>query len=187
MRKIILSGGPHTGKTTLMNGLRQHLSGNVHFVPEPAEILIKEELSKETREPGYRGVFPTTRYAEFVDMVVAKSVELEEAIPDNASIAVLDRSLIDNIGYARLNGQEHLVPNLQRLVTAARYSTALLCDFVGKYTQTAVRPESWEFAQAIHGHLLRAYDESGIEVVHLPAVGVDDRLALAMDIITDLR
>ena len=180
MRKMILSGGPHTGKTTLMNGLRRELTTGVHFVPEPAEILITEELEKEARQPGYRGVFPTTRYADFVGMVVAKSVELEKAIPPGVDTAILDRSLIDNIGYARLNGQEHLVPAIQRMVVAAQYSTVLICDFVGEYTQTAVRPESWEFAQSIHEHLLEAYNEADITVVHLPAMDVESRLALAV-------
>lgn len=186
MRKVILSGGPHTGKTTLMNGLRRELTTGVHFVPEPAEILITEELEKEARQPGYNGVFPTTRYSEFVSLVIAKSVELEESIPSGTRTAILDRSLIDNIGYARLNGQEQLVPDILRLVTEAQYSTALICDFVGEYTQTAVRPESWEFAQAIHEHLLDAYYEAGIKVVHLPAVDVESRLVLAMTAIENI-
>lgn len=186
MHKVILSGGPHTGKTTLMNGLRQESMAGVHFVPEPAELLITEELEKEVRQSGYKGVFPTTRYSEFVGLVVAKSVELEDAIPSGISTAILDRSLIDNIGYARLNRQEHLVPDIQRLVTAAQYSVALICDFVGEYTQTAVRPESWEFAQDIHEHLLEAYVESDVKVVHLPAIDIESRLALARSAIENI-
>lgn len=186
MRKIILSGGPHTGKTTLMSALRQELSADVHFVPEPAELIITEELQKEQDQPGYKGVFPTTRYSDFVGLVVAKSVELENTIPATAHTAVLDRSLIDNVGYARLNRQDLLVPDLLRHIKAAKYTGALLCDFVGTYTQTPVRPESEEFARAIHGHLLEAYAESGIPILHLPATDVPNRAEMAREFIENV-
>ena len=181
-KKIVLSGGPHTGKTTLMEGLRRGLP-HIHFVPEPAEQIITAELAKQRQQPGYEGIFPTTRYSDFVHLVVARSVELEAEIPEESSKAVLDRSLIDNIGYARLNGHDHLIPDIQRRVRTANYTAALLCDFVGTYTQTPVRPETEEFAHAIHDHLVVAYRESGIPVITIPALDVERRLGMAIEVI----
>jgi predicted ATPase len=174
-RKFIFAGGPHVGKTTLLNGMRERMP-DAHFVPEPAEILISKELAKQEQEADYTPILPTTHYGEFVHMVVGLSVELEASIPKESEVALLDRSIIDNIGYATLNGHHHLIPEMQRLVDAADYTAALLCDPVGTYTQTAVRPESEDFARTIHSHLVDAYYQSGVPVIKIPALGVDARL-----------
>lgn len=185
-KKIILFGGPHTGKTTLMNGLRQELAPSTHFVPEPAELIIAQELEREKQEPGYTGIYPTTRYPEFVHLVMAKSVELEAQIPPESDKALLDRSLIDNIAYARLNNHEHLIPSIERMVTEAGYTAALLCNFVGTYAQTAVRAESEEQAHFIHDNLVEAYEASGVKIIEIPALDVASRLAMATSVIEAL-
>jgi predicted ATPase len=176
-RKFILAGGPHAGKTTLLNGLRGRLP-EAHFVPEPAELLIAEELRKAEQEPDYDPIVPTARYDAFVHRVMALSVELEAAVPADATVAILDRSMIDNHGYAVLNGRHDLVPSIQRLVRAAGYTAALFCNPVGTYTQTAVRPESPEYAHAIHMALTDAYNQSGVPVIEIPAIDIESRLDL---------
>jgi predicted ATPase len=98
-------------------------------------------------------------------------------------IVILDRSLVDNVGYARMNGCEHLVPQMMQLATQANYSAALFCDFVGEYAQTAVRFEDEARARLTHEHLLAAYEQSGVEIVRIPAMPIDDRLSLATETI----
>ena len=48
MRKIPISGGPHTGKTTLFNALRDEFP-DAHFLSEPAGIVMDREMKKEQR------------------------------------------------------------------------------------------------------------------------------------------
>lgn len=184
LRKVVLSGGPHTGKTTLLGELRHEMPAGTYFVPEPAEILIQEELAKEAAG-GSAAILPTTRYSEFVGLVIAKSLDLEQEIPEGTTTAVLDRSLIDNVGYARLNGHDHLVPSIQRHVRAAGYTAALLCDFVGTYRQTAVRAITEAEAHEIHAHVIAAYQESGIPIVNVPPLPLADRVAFVTDAIAD--
>lgn len=181
MSKIVVAGGPHTGKTTLIQHLQNEF-GSVHFVPEPAQIIIEEELAKGKRDSEYRPIVPTERYPEFAELALKKSVELESKVPAN-SVAVLDRSIIDNLAYARLNNHEKIIPRIQRQIKLARYSVALFCEPVGTYTRTEVRPESEEFSMQIHNHLRTAYQESDVRIVSLPAVDIQDRVEIAKSVV----
>lgn len=180
MLKIPISGGPHTGKTTLLEALRGQY-GDAHFVKEPAEIIIAAEKRKEEEEEGYQGVYPVGNYPAFAPLVVAKSLELEAEIPEETGFVFQDRSLIDNIGYGMLNNFVELIPRVEEHVRAARYSFALFCEPVGTYTATEIRHEDSQQALETHEALARAYDGSGIEIVHLPAVSVPDRLELVAE------
>src|SRR5688500_11159165 len=120
MRKIPISGGPHTGKTTLLNALRETYP-DAYFVEATAERVIDRELAQEESRQSYQGIFPWNKYPRFARLVIDASVELESAIPDDADIVFQDRSLIDNIGYGRLFEYEDLIPGLKRRIEAANY------------------------------------------------------------------
>jgi predicted ATPase len=112
MRKIPISGGPHTGKTTLFNALRAEFP-DAHFLSEPAGIVMDREMQKERETEGYSGVFPWNNYPEFARLVINQSVELESNIPPGTDLVFQDRSLIDNIGYGRLLKFTELLPELE--------------------------------------------------------------------------
>ena len=177
MLKIPISGGPHTGKTTLLNAL-QETYPEAYFVDEAAERVISAELLKEERSQSYQGIFPWNHYPEFAKLAIQESVELEANIPEDANLVFQDRGLIDNVGYSRLNDCEHTIPEIVGLIQAANYAFALFCKPVGEYTTTLVRRETPEQAQRTHEYLAEAYDQSGIEVLHLPAVSVEERLEI---------
>ena len=182
MRKIPISGGPHAGKTTLLNALREEYP-DAHFLEEPAERVIGRELAREEAEQAYTGTFPWNNYAAFSRLVLDASIELEAAIPSDADLVFQDRSIIDNIGYNKLNGLSDLLPEIAERIDVANYAFALFCQPVGTYTPTVIRRETPEDAQRTHEFLAEAYDNSGLMVVHLPAVTVPDRLQLIREVI----
>lgn len=177
MRKVPISGGPHTGKTTVLNALRAEYP-EAFFVDEPAERVIADELRKEEESQSYVGRFPWNSYPEFAPLVVEESVRLEAALPAEADLVFQDRSLVDNIGYCRLKGFEDIIPDVEKLIRAAQYTIAFFCEPVGTYTPTVIRRETPQEAQETHTHLSRAYEESGLLVVHLPGVSVEERLTI---------
>ncbi len=182
MRKIPITGGPHTGKSTLLEALRSS-DLEAEYVAEPATEVIREERQRELHEEGYEGKFPWNNYAAFGKLVTAKSLMLESAIPEGTELAILDRSIIDTIGYARLNRCEFLIPKLVPLIGAARYSSAIVCDFVGEYSSSYERSETQEEAQATHIQIVRAYEESGLTIIHLPPVSVEERVSIVSNAI----
>lgn len=177
MRKIPISGGPHSGKTTLLEALRGEFE-DAYFVAEPAERVISRELAKQAEDVTYTPNVPWIDYSKFGPEVADESVTLEANIPDLANLVFQDRSLIDTIAYCRLNGFENFIPEVERRIKVARYSLALFCEPVGTYTATEVRRESAEEAQITHDYLAEAYDNSGIAVIHLPAIPVTERIEI---------
>lgn len=186
MLKIPISGGPHSGKTTLLGALHGEYS-DAYFVAEPAERVITRELAKQTENPDYVPNVPWIDYTKFGPEVADESVVLENDIPNKADLVFQDRSLIDTIAYCRLNGFERFIPEVERRIRVAKYSFALFCEPVGMYTATDVRRETAEEAQRTHDFLREAYDNSGIRVIHLQAVSVSERLNLVRTAINQIN
>lgn len=182
MRKIPISGGPHSGKTTLLTTLREAYP-DAYFVEEPAEKVITEQLALEEAGQDYVGIFPWNNYKQFAHLVLYAGMHLEAAIPKEADLVFQDRSLIDNIGYNQLNGYGDLIHQTQRMINAANYATAFFCEPVGSYTTTLIRRETPIDAAGTHQYLATAYAESGLNVVHLPAVSVQERIKLIREVV----
>lgn len=177
MNKVILSGGPSTGKSTTFEQLHQVYS-DAYFVPEAAELVIAEELQKQKDDPIYQPILPVECYEDFAPLVIAKQIELEAQIPEDAGLVIFDRSMVDNIGYLAHNGIEEHVAQVQEHITKAEYGLVFFCDWLGKFEQTAIRHETEAEGYDIHKKLETAYNESGLDIVHLPAVSVESRLAI---------
>jgi predicted ATPase len=177
MRKIIISGGPHTGKSTLLKALKDKFP-EAYFVSEPAESLLTRELIKQARNQDYTPVAPWINYAKFGPAVTQESIALESKIPSNSKIVFQDRSLIDTIGYCRLNHFDKFIIEVQKLITKANYNLAFFCDPVGEYESNDIRRESFDEAKKTHEVLLKAYMESGISLIRLPPVSVRRRVQI---------
>jgi predicted ATPase len=175
MRKIIISGGPHSGKTTLFESLRS-IYTDAWFVEEPAARVIRRELTKAKENPTYRPIVPWIDYSLFGPIVVAESIALENKIPPATHLAFLDRSLIDGIAYSRLKDCAFLISDIQRRIRAAEYTLAFFCEQVGDHTQTDIRRETADEARRTRDYLAEAYAEADIPVVHLPATSVKERI-----------
>jgi predicted ATPase len=185
MYKIPISGGPGTGKTTLFKALRAEFP-DAYFVPEPATEVIEHEQGLHANDDSYVPNVPWLDYTKFGPAVADKSDELEAQIPPATKLVFQDRSLIDTIGYARLNDFDSFVPEVQRRVASAHYTLALFCEPVGKYATTHVRRETSDEAVQTHAFLRDAYNESGLQVIELPAVSVVIRLAIVHEVIANL-
>lgn len=166
--KIPISGGPHAGKTTLLEALHSEYP-DAWFVPEPATHVIGRELEREACEPGYVPSVPWIEYSAFGPLVTQASIDLEAAIPEGRQVVFQDRSLIDTIAYCRVEGFERFIPEVERRIRAAKYAFALFCEPVGIYAASDVRREDVDKARWTHDLLAQAYEESGIPVVHLRA------------------
>lgn len=177
MNKIPISGGPHTGKSTLIEALQARFP-HAYFLPEPSTKITARELMRQEEDPSYSPLTPWSNVDQFDSTVIEEYVTQEAGLPDEDGLAFQDRSLWDSKAYCKLAGSEHLIPNIERRARAANYTFALFCEPVGIYTQTAIRRESPELALVRHEALRAAYASSGIEIVTLPTVSVEERLAI---------
>ena len=175
IHKIVITGGPHTGKTTLFEGLRDTLP-DAAFVEEPATQILQEGDAEELL------AHPSLFCVRCID----RSLSSEALAMRKSNLLILDRSLIDTVAYARRDDCEELLPSLQHQVEQARYTGALICDFVGAYAQSDIRYEGPKEAAATHELIIAAYHESGIPTIEIPALPLDERITLANEAILHL-
>ena len=89
--KIILTGAPSSGKTTTLNALREKLKDDkkYHFVEEVATRYIEEEQKA--------GHDPFKDIVKLEEIVMARQIKEEDAVNEEDSCSILDRSLIDDV------------------------------------------------------------------------------------------
>ena len=98
-------------------------------------LVIEDEYQKEKSEDDYVGTFPWNNYAGFGPKVIAKSIQSEKELSSATGLAVLDRSLIDAVAYARIKDCKHLLPDLYDQIKTAQYRKAFFCEFVGSLSE----------------------------------------------------
>lgn len=177
MHKVIISGGPSTGKSTAFEALRE-IYPNALFMEEAAERVIQAELEKQSKDPEYVPIMPVTSYRAFAPLVISQQVKQEESIPPDTELAFMDRCIIDNLGYLAYNGISEHTSMIRRHARRAGYTIAFFCEWLDKFERTTIRRETPEQGLAIHQHLQAAYESVDIPLVYLPAVSVEERLTI---------
>lgn len=162
----VLTGGPSSGKTTLLTELK-NLGHTV--VPEAARTVIDQGLAK--------GVMPEELRKDekwFQDEVLRLKVATERELPRSA-VTFFDRGMHDTIAYLR--HYEYEIEDWIKLACQeASYAIVFLLEPLKVYEKDYARTEHNSFAEHIY-HLLRdAYEEASIEVISLPPVSVKERL-----------
>ena len=131
-KKYALTGGPGTGKSTILAELRRK---GVYTMKEVAEYIIERELKKE------KGTLPWTDREKFQEKLLETQLEWEEEIPKDIEISFQDRGIADGIAYYRIDG---LQPP-QKLLEAAKeanYAGVFLLEPLREYKNTTIRRES---------------------------------------------
>jgi len=177
MRRFILSGGPHAGKSTLLEALKAKFP-DAHFIPEPATEVITRELAKQQVESDYMPKVPWHGYKLFAPLVFEEAVQLEQNVPQKTEIVFQDRSLIDTIAYLRLNHITDYQDETWKLANNMGYTAVFFCEPVGGHEITEVRRENSSEAEDIHNTLLETYRDSKLPLIDLPAVNVGQRVEM---------
>lgn len=174
MRKIVISGGPYSGKTTLLHSLKDNFP-QYEYVPEPASIVLSEVSDNESLY--WRDVFNSP--LKFCTLCVEQSIRSEGTIPRESDFVFMDRSLVDTIAYARRDHCEELIPRVMLLAREAMYHTVLFCEPVGTLKN---RIEDNTEAATTHELLRDVYEEMGIPIISVPPLTVEERTVLVGNI-----
>jgi len=169
-KKYVLTGGPCTGKTTILRGLEQRI---YTVIPEVAREVIAEEKAKEKENPGYRGIFPHVNLYEFEKRIIDKQFEYEQKIIDE--IVFLDRSLVDAVAYAELNGK-NLGNDVYQRIRHAGYTKIFYLDQLPFYMQDRERKEHPRLARRIHEQIYKTYRQTGFDIVIVPPISIERRI-----------
>jgi predicted ATPase len=169
---VVLTGGPHSGKTSLVERLR--VAGHA-VVPEAAFALIEQlndELGLEEQQR-----WRQANLLKFQERVVALQDELERGLaPSDSGVVFLDRGRLDGLAYCEIRGVAPTARVLE-LAYARRYDHVELLDPVLPHNP---RPESGRYGdQRVAEHssnvLELIYTDDGYDVRRLPQWTLEER------------
>ncbi len=100
MKRIVITGGPQAGKTTVMSALKQEHSDRIVFVPEPATMLFNEGYPLPREDVAY-----TRQWQQmFQNIITPLHLGLEwnyEQLARQRGIELMicDRGILDGAAY----------------------------------------------------------------------------------------
>lgn len=165
--RIVLTGGPGCGKTTLIDALRTE--GYACF-PEVSRALIREQCLTGG------DLCPWRNLPAFADECARRMrLHLVEADRLHLATAFFDRGLPDVLGY--LDHARLPVPDSLANAGAGYTPVAFIAPpWRDIYRNDPERPQSFEQCVALHTRIEAAYHACGFILHTLPRASVPDRL-----------
>lgn len=163
----VLTGGPGSGKTTVLNLLK---SRGFATVPEAARVIIKNQMETDGDAVPWGN---TVRYSHL--MLLRSIVDFEEFFHLQTPI-FFDRGIIDALGYARLIE----IPITSEMIEAAnkyRYNVKVfLFPFWQEiYAKDSERKQDVDEAKRTFFALKKEYEKFGYKTVEVPFLTPQER------------
>ena len=165
-KRIVLSGGPGTGKTSIIQAL--HKKGYTVY-PEVSRAIIQDSLSTQSSVLPWKDLMAFSTKVmnqRFIDFIEGKK------------LCFYDRSLIDTLAYLKHAGID-IPPKWHERAKRNKYfpKVFLTPPWEEIYTQDEERKESFEEVVALHNILKEMYTSYGYECLEIPQGSVEERVA----------
>tara|TARA_X000000950_G_scaffold175716_1_gene213575 strand:- start:8940 stop:9482 length:543 start_codon:yes stop_codon:yes gene_type:complete len=170
--KIVISGGPGGGKTTIINSLKDK---GYYCYDEISRELIKKYKKKYNQNIFFENPL------EFSNILWEKREEQykNSIIQKKYDKVFFDRSLLDITSYLEFIGKRNL--NLERKLTNLKYDIIFLIKPIKKnYKIDFSRHEDFSQSLKIHNILERNY-KNHFKTVNVPFEKLKDRLKFIID------
>ena len=162
--RIVITGGPSVGKTTVVSLLEKRGNRVVH---EIATQLIKEGR-----------ILPWVDRPKFQAEVLKRQLNAEASILDFDTAVFLDRGAFDGEAYYIHDGLP--VPPSFSTIDPSQYDMAFLIEPLPFFDANDVRRENLDFTLAISKVLEDCYSKRGVRVVRVPFMAPDARVEFVL-------
>ena len=166
-RLIVLTGGPGSGKSTLVAALARR---GFATMPEAGRAIIKDQRAR-----GGDGL-PWTDRAKFAELMLSWDLRCYRDAAASEAPVVFDRGIPDSIGYLELCGLP-VPPHFEAAAHAHRYRRDVFIapPWPEIFAHDAERRQSLEEAEATYGAMRAVYTRLGYRLIDLPRVPEDER------------
>ncbi len=165
---VVLIGGPSSGKTTLINKLKEH--GHVCY-PE-----VSREVIKGAQEKGIEQLFLEQPLLFSELLLEGRKKQFFSAKNEEANIVFLDRGIPDVLAYMHYIGDSYPA-FFDEACKEHKYSKIfILPTWKEIYVSDDERYESYEQALLIQEHLVETYKKYGYELIEVPKDTVENRM-----------
>jgi len=173
MRRIVITGGTHAGKTTLVRAMEER---GFATVPE-AGLLIIEQLNQElgVRE---QATWRRSNQREFQARVARLQLQLEQdTTPKRGDLVFCDRGVLDGLAFCAFFDIEPPI-ELVRAASTPRYSAVFLLDTIQPFAgrRETGRTSDLETSLRMRALIERIYREASYPVESVPAAPMSTRI-----------
>lgn len=166
-QKIVLIGGPGTGKSSVLN----ELIDRGHFcMPE-----ISREVILEAQQKGIDQLFLSDPLLFSNMLLEGREKQYLKAHKEKKSFVFFDRGIPDVFAYLNFLESDYPEHFISKSKEYLYHKVFMLPPWQEIYTSDNERYESFEQAIAIHEHLTNAYQEIGYQIITVPFGSVKDR------------
>lgn len=178
MKKIVLTGAPHSGKTSLL----QYLRADGHKVCEEAAALVLETLGELVHSDHIR-IWRDKYLDSFQHLIIQTQLDNEKQYaPKDGEIVFFDRGALDAYAFSRFFGK-NVHPDIEDMVRQCKYNHVFVLELVTPYSNRhdTGRTESEEDSRILHNLFIETYKEHGYNPILVPLMSYQERARFIYD------
>ena len=174
-RRIVVTGGPGSGKTSLIEALAaaEHATS-----PEVGRAIIRRQQAIDGE------ALPWRDRALFAELMLDHELEAHARAEEATGSVFFDRGIPDVIGYLTLCGLP-VPPHVERAAQQVRYDRRVFIAPVWPeiFEQDAERRQDLDEAQQTFDAMAEVYPRFGYDLIELPKAPVAERLAFVLEML----
>jgi predicted ATPase len=172
-KRIVITGGPGTGKSTLIKLLEK--SGH------PCLHEVSREVILQARKDGHEQLFLNDPILFSEKLIEGRVKQYHETKDFNQTIVFYDRGLHDVVAYLNYIGSG-FPGEMHEVCDSHRYDMVfILPPWKEIYTTDNERYESFREAEKIHFHLENTYKNYSYSPIEVPKLPAEQRLSFILE------
>lgn len=173
--KIVITGGPGTGKSTVIDAL---IKRNYTCMPE-----ISRQVTLNAKKVGVDQLFLTKPLLFSELLLEGRISQYIEAEQKNSQLVFFDRGIPDVHAYMNYISVDYPKTYIQKSNIYRYEFVFLMPPWQEIYISDNERYENFEQALAIHNHLERTYKNLNYPIIEVPIGSVDERIEFILSTI----
>ncbi|MBO0353262.1 ATP-binding protein [Muricauda ruestringensis] len=184
-KKIVVTGAPGTGKTSIVNGLESMGYHCFHEIIRDMTSKAKEEGQTEHYISNPL-VFVDDALQFNKDLLEGRTFHYKESLKIDVPISFFDRGIPDVLAYMDFFGQEYDDFFTSHCENHRYDSIFIVPPWREIYVSDYERMETFEEAESIHHSLMKTYTQFGYNPIEVPKDDVPNRIDFILKTLKNL-
>ncbi|MBR9758633.1 MAG: ATP-binding protein [Algicola sp.] len=166
-KRIVITGGPGTGKTSLINELKNR--GFICFDEVSRDVIL------EARKEGVEQLFLTNPLLFSERLLKGRQLQFKAAETATSSLIFLDRGIPDVLAYMEYANETYPQHFIETSKNHRYDAIFVLAPWETIFESDNERYENFQQAEKIHEHLLATYKKLNYALTDVPFDSIENR------------